>query len=583
MTALFLSRDDPGHFTAQAQDAVRAEFAGHGFGEMAERNFPGWRLLHAPYVKGGPTNFVDKGNNFIGFAGTFTFDGKVGRAALNAALAEIDPLAPDWSRISGQFVMVIRKHGRTFLFTDWFAAFEIYHDSEQSMFSTSLLAATSCLPELHFYPQAVYEHAFNIASIGDDTVFRELKKLGPFAVIELCEDGVKSHPLDKPMPEGTVQHDLTTHLDRQHALLNSIIRPWVDHFGNQIFCPLSGGLDSRLVFALLRNQGSQPSMYSYGEDDECDIIVARQICDALGIPIDVMDKEVYREIAIDDYPDQVERNFHDHDGLPNFGMIFDNGAGAYARSKRHSDGALSVSGGCGEIFRNFFFLSNRPHSAADVTRAFFARFALNDVTDEFDERAFLRGIEDKILSSIGRAGERGPLPRNALEWVYPAARCRAMFGHEISHEARYGAYMMPFLDHSVVAQAQSLPIAQKNAGRFEAALLATIDPELAGMPSCYGHDFLGAPGLGHRFTEWSTRIRPIVLRHKSYAIQRRFADRADEHGGLATEDYLGRVIDLEYPIMRRFFRVESIGDSAIMRRVANLEYFAEKLGSKLKA
>ncbi|QLC20964.1 hypothetical protein HFP51_01440 [Parasphingopyxis sp. CP4] len=583
MTALFLSRDDPGRFAAHTMDAVRAEFAGHGFSEMEECLFPGWRLLHAPYVEGGPSNFVKKGNSFIGFAGSFAFDGKVGRAALNAALTELDPLSPDWSRTSGQFVMVIRKQGRSFLFTDWFAAFEIYHDREQSFFSTSLLAATSCLPELHFHSQAVYEHAFNIVSIGDDTVFSELKKLGPFAVIELCEDGSKRHHQDKPMPEGRIERDLASQLAAQHELLGKTVQPWVDQFGNQIFCPLSGGLDSRLVFALLRNQASQPSMYSYGEEDECDIIVARQICEALGIPIDVMDKEVYREIAIDDYPDQVERNFHDHDGLPNFGMIFDNGAGAYARSKRHADGALSVSGGCGEIFRNFFFLSDRPYSAADVTRAFFARFALGDVTDAFDEQEFLRGIEDKILSSIGRAGERGPLPRNALEWVYPAARCRAMFGHEISLEARYGAYLMPFLDHAVVAQAQSLPIKQKNAGRFEARLLATIDPELAGMPSCYGHDFLGEPGLRHRISEWSTRIRPIALRHKSYAIQRRLADRADEHGGLATEDYLSRVIDLEYPIMRRFFRVENIGDSAIMRRVANLEYFAEKLGSKLKA
>ena len=56
---------------------------------------------------------------------------------------------------------------------------------------------------------------------------------------------------------------------------------------------------------------------------------------------------------------------------------------------------------------------------------------------------------------------------------------------------------------------------------------------------------------------------------------------ADEHGGLLTPEWLGRVVDLDFPVMRRFFRPEHITDSALLRRVANLEYFAERLGSRL--
>ena len=56
---------------------------------------------------------------------------------------------------------------------------------------------------------------------------------------------------------------------------------------------------------------------------------------------------------------------------------------------------------------------------------------------------------------------------------------------------------------------------------------------------------------------------------------------ADEHGGLLTPEWLGRVIDLEFPAMRRFFRPEEITDSALLRRVANLEYLAQRLGSRL--
>ena len=41
------------------------------------------------------------------------------------------------------------------------------------------------------------------------------------------------------------------------------------------------------------------------------------------------------------------------------------------------------------------------------------------------------------------------------------------------------------------------------------------------------------------------------------------------------------VIDLDFPVMRRFFCPEEITDSGLLRRVANLEYLAQHLGSRL--
>jgi asparagine synthase (glutamine-hydrolysing) len=140
---------------------------------------------------------------------------------------------------------------------------------------------------------------------------------------------------------------------------------------------------------------------------------------------------------------------------------------------------------------------------------------------------------------------------------------------------------MPFLDHRVVTEAITLPLHLKNAGRFEAALIHAIDPALARRPSAYGHSFAEPPSRAHRWSEYNTRIRPAWLRQKSYAIRRRMGPMADEHGGLLTAEWLGRVIDLEFPAMRRFFRPEEITDSGLLRRVANLEYLAQRLGSRL--
>ena len=55
----------------------------------------------------------------------------------------------------------------------------------------------------------------------------------------------------------------------------------------------------------------------------------------------------------------------------------------------------------------------------------------------------------------------------------------------------------------------------------------------------------------------------------------------DDHGGLLSPIFLGRVVDLHFPHMRRFFRVANVQDSALYRRIATLEYLAQHFGGAL--
>lgn len=568
MAGLFLVQTRDRAFADAALKAAPGRFAG-----ATEREIPGWKVLHSPYEQGGPDSFLARGEDFVAVAGTLTCDGKLGAAALEALL---DMDAPDWSRIGGQFVALVHRAGKTRLFTDYFGAFQLFHDAEMRFFSTSLLGAAAALPRLSFDPQGVYEFAFNVVPIGDDTVFAELKMLGPDRVATLAADGVSLETVSKPLPsleKLPLAERIAAHRDRLMAVVSS----HVEAFGDKVYCPLSGGLDSRLVLAALRAAGCTPNVYVYGDEGSADVRIARRIAAAEGFAIDWLDKEAWRTFPPDEFPEQVARNFEIYDGLPNYGELFENGANAFAREARHKGGALSVSGGCGEIFRNFFYLPNRRLSAAAVARTFYARYAKDDVTEVFDERRFLRGIEDKILGALDRDGDRSRLPRPLIEQIYPRIRCRAVFGREISLEARCGAYLMPFLDHQLVGEAMKLPLSLKNAGRFEAMLLNAIDPALARLPSAYGHHFAGPPDFRHRFGEWSTRVRPVALRQRSYALRRRMGPVADEHGGLLSPDYMSRVVDLDFPVMRRFFRTERIQDSGMMRRIANLEYLAARL------
>src|SRR5690349_11843698 len=177
MAGLFLVQTRDRAFAEAALAAARTQFAGHGFTDCTEHALPGWRLLHAPYIMGGPETLLVEGDDLVAVAGTLTCDGQMGRAALRALLGMADLPRPDWSRLGGHFVALVRRAGRTFLFTDWFAAFQLFHDADRRVFSTSLLAAVQALPRVSFDAQGVYEFAFNVVPTGNDTVFAELKTL----------------------------------------------------------------------------------------------------------------------------------------------------------------------------------------------------------------------------------------------------------------------------------------------------------------------------------------------------------------------------------------------------------------------
>ncbi|WP_419809925.1 hypothetical protein [Sphingomonas sp.] len=581
MGGLFLASTTAPDLTADALPRAVAQFTAHGFSATTPIALPGWQGLHAPFILGGPDGFLARGDDLCAVAGTIVVDRLMGRAALERLIDDIDPLRLDWSRLGGQFAVLLRRAGRTFLFTDYFGAFQLLHDSGRRLFSTSLLSALHALPRVAFDPQGVYEFAFNVAPIGGDTVFAGLHALGPDRIAELLPDGVRYHAVAKPLPRTADTLPMPERTERARARLHAIVAPHVAAFGDRIQCPLSGGLDSRLLLAALRAAGASPSLYVYGPPGSADVAIAQAIGAAEGTPVEWIEKG-RAPLSPDAFPAHVAAEFDRGDALPNYGNIFDNGGNTAALEARHAGGRLAASGGCGEIYRDFFYLADRPRTARAVAATFFARFVAGDATAMFDGRVFLDRLAAKIAHAVDLPVDR-PIPRQVIEQIYPRIRCGALFGREISMEARHGAYLMPFLDHGVVADAMTLPVGLKRAGRFEAQLLAAIDPALAAHPSAYGHDFAGSPSRRHRLQEWSTRIRPIWLRQRSYAIQRRLRPLGDEHGGLLSPDYMHRVIDPDFPAMRRYFRMDHVTDSGLYRRIACLEYLAARLGSRLAA
>lgn len=580
---LWRRHDDP-QADAALRDAAEKQLHLHGHSQLTwieagERH--GW---HAEPVNGGPACLHRNGEDWIAVAGTLVFDGKLGEPALAALLQEFSFPFVQWERVQGHFALLIYKAGALHVLTDWFGAFQLSHDGEYGLFSTSLLASCNHFDRLTFDRQAVYEHAIAEFALGDATPFREIRRLGPDRQLRIDKSGaVQSEAVEKCLPEEPVDMSLDDRLANHAEVLRDLTRPFAAQFGDQIDCPLSAGFDSRLVLAVLRDAGVAPHCYIYGRDGDADVDIPQAIARAEGFALEIENKQDYSDLEPDAFPEIVARNFHECDALVTDGGLFDGGGNRDARLRRQRNGRATASGGCGEVFRNFFYLPDRRFSPRDIASAFYAGFDRRDMTGLFDADDYLDTVAAKASDALGDGRGAGDArSRAAIAQLYPRFRCRSFFGREISLVGRHGAYFMPFLEPSLTAHGLQIPLRLKNNGRFEAALIAELDPALANHPNSYGYRFSEPPTANARWKEFSTRIRPVALRRRTYAIRRRLgAVRHDHFGGLLGDEWLGRVLDLDFPFMRRFFKVENVADPALYRRIATLEYLCQHLGSRV--
>ncbi|HXV76643.1 MAG TPA: hypothetical protein VD788_10020, partial [Candidatus Polarisedimenticolaceae bacterium] len=360
------------------------------------------------------------------------------------------------------------------------------------------------------------------------------------------------------------------HVEAGLGNLRRIYRSIAAGFGGKIDSGLSGGYDSRLTLALLREQGVTPALHVYGKSDDPDVRVATEIARGEGLTLEHVDKSMRPATSAEDFPAVVADNCHALDGCPPDG-IFDGGADVETRRERCAGGELMLNGGGGEIFRNFFYLPDRSLTVRAFLWSFYSRYDPSWCTDRFSEEAYLTRLGDKITADLGTTG--GKLRRAEIELIYPLFRCRYWMGKNNSNNNRFGWALTPFIDYRTVGGAVRVPIDYKSYGRLQAELIRRIDPRLAGYPSVYGHPFAAPPPLGRRVKELLSIARPPLLRRYLYRIKYR---RPQPRGRYLDDRFVHRVVDPGFPFLSRFFKLDRINDPAVYNRVCTLEYLFER-------
>jgi asparagine synthase (glutamine-hydrolysing) len=305
--------------------------------------------------------------------------------------------------------------------------------------------------------------------------------------------------------------------------------------------------------------------------------IAQHICTAEGLALECIDKTLAPAVSPDAFIGETEKNLLAFDGWKTETPLFDFGADREDRLRRHVDGRVPLNGGLGEIYRNFFYMPDRPSSTGAVISTFYSRYDPAALTGRFDEQRFRAGMARAMREAIGADSDR--LTRSQVEELYPKFRGRFWTGRDASNNQRFGPMFFPYLEHAAISHTATVPIRFKDLGHLQGRMIAKVNPPLAGYPSDYGFALDGPRPLKYRLKSLAGTQRPSWLRKQSFRLTHR---QQEPRSGPLSNEYLSRVIDLEFPLMRKLFHVDRLNSATQYGLAATLEYLGQRYNLEIK-
>jgi len=579
MGGFVLLHTAPGEDRSAARAAALGTFARMGMPAPCLIEGANYMLAVYPKRQASEVELQQFPNGDFSFAcGTLIYENLVGKAAAAAFYRDYGGRSAPHGKAMGHHAVILRKGGETEIVPDGFGGFLVFYDSAGRIASSSFLAVASALDRMTLSMQGACEYVFDGVVSGNATVFDEILLAPVNATIAVGEKGLEIRRRPLPAPMTVSAEPFESMVGRSMELLDCYFAGVAKSFGDRVTCALSGGYDSRLILAMLRRHGISPRVYVYGPPGDKDVCLARAIAEGEGFALEIVDKDKQLAFGPSEFGAVAADNFLASDGYTWSG-IFTNGAERAQRASRVSGNALALNGGGGEIWRNFFYLLDRPYSPREILWSFYSQFDPETCTSLFDEEAYFRKLEEKLVALTGYP--HPALPRPLVEWLYHHFRCRSWDGRINNINNTYGYVALPFLERPLTEHASVIPIGWKNHGAYEAELIRRADRRLASYPSGYGHDFSGPPPLTRRLADYGTYLRPPWLRRFVYRVKNRVR-RAGELPDYLHKEYRDAALPGGVQVMNELFQIDRVSDPAQMARILTLEYLVRQFEGRIR-
>ena len=471
----------------------------------------------------------------------------------------------DFTKFNGHFCYIIFINKELFLFNDFNGIYHIYHDENFNIISNSFLAISNSLKSKEILSQGLYEYIFYGTTFGPNSILGNIKQLNNKKIIKLTP---RLSFLNKvySFKYTNIKQNFNEALDSFTEDLFEYFKIVTETYKN-FSLGLSGGFDSRLILSLLLKYNVKPFSYTNGNPDTTEVKVSKGICKSFELEFEnYYENEMLPER---DYLNQIiKEKFIFDDGFNLFGIFYS----ILSKDLEHSKKAMiNLNGMGGEIYRARWNLPNKDIELNNFINAKLIDFSMDMVSNKFNKAIFVNNLSKKIIDNLDLEFSGSKLSPHLTNLIYPNFKLRYWGGRTISKINQFYFSLLPFSEPFLYLPSITIPIKYKVAGKFEAALIKKINPDLAKHNSNYGFNFFDGPDFKTTIIEWSKVYAPTFFRRfVRKKVTSKMSD--NELNNMKRKQKLVLKKDL---FISEYINIDKILEKDMYSRALTIEYFLQ--------
>lgn len=385
--------------------------------------------------------------------------------------------------ISGTFALALwdQRTQTLYLVNDHLGMYPVYYTVHNGIFrfasEVKALLTDTTMPH-HLDLTAVAEFFYLGEVMGNHTFFEDIQLLPPASVLKLENQKwtiTKYWDIvyPSPYPDRSTDDYSEQIYEAIQGAVGRMVRPNL-RYG----VSLSGGLDSRWIAACLTKIRPDSLMFTIGDAESDDVLIAQQVANQLGATHHRWDMP-YTYIS-----DHAETFMYIVDGMYNLfnteefpltlriGDYVDVSVGGLLGGTLfgHEINPVSASLRKGDVIKYLLWRKKKEHPPASLMARIFGEKTQ-------------RELEDRAMSSLYNAVTSAPVERGfqVLQYVKLRHRQRRVTGFAQLSKLPYVDMYHPLLDKQVLQAGLALPVSQLLVKRAYRRALAKYFPDMAGI------------------------------------------------------------------------------------------------------